>query len=112
MRQLSLFGCAVGKRRRPKLAKPPSNNTPTSDAARDSIADVAPTMRERVYGFIAHRAHGATNEEITVALDMRMSTVSARTNELKREGRIVESGETRPTTSGRNAAVLVVAKGS
>ncbi|MCA9206359.1 MAG: hypothetical protein KDA59_25075, partial [Planctomycetales bacterium] len=79
----------------------------TSKAAALSIADLTPGMRGRVYAHIVGcRDRGATREECAISLGMRMSTAAARANELMRLGLVREHG-TRPTSSGRMAAVLI-----
>ena len=45
-------------------------------------------------------------DEIEVNLGFKVSTINPRVRELLDEGRIVETEETRPTTSGRKAHVL------
>jgi hypothetical protein len=63
-------------------------------------------MRERVFRFILARGeYGATADEIAVAFASFHNTVAPRLSELKQEGRIVPSKETRPTRLGRQARV-------
>lgn len=103
--QLSLWDAPF-----PIPTRPPANSSPFSRAAADSIADAAPNLRDRIHAWLIQRGNlGATNEEISLALNLRMSTVSARTCELKAMSWIDEAGE-RKTSSGRKAAVLVAKK--
>jgi hypothetical protein len=82
-------------------------HSPTSDAAFEAIKDHAPNLRERVWQFIHSRGKlGATTYEVSEALGMKYTTVSARMSELKRDGRIVETGQRRVTDSNCAAAVM------
>lgn len=77
--------------------------------AHASIMQSAETLRLAILDAI--REYGpVTCDEIEVALGMRHQTASARCSELLRDGLLVRSGERRVTRSGRNAAVLVVAR--
>jgi len=59
-----------------------------------------------VLGFIKERNHdGATDNEIQRALLMSGNTERPRRIELLRMGCIMASGQTRPTSKGRQAAV-------
>ena len=86
----------------------PVTRESTSQAAARSIRAAAPDMRRRVYEYIeAEENHGATRDEIEVALGMPGNTVRPRVKELLAEYRITETQYTRRTRSGRNAVVLV-----
>jgi len=77
----------------------------SKDAAR-SLAGEAPTLRARVYEYIASQGElGATDDEIELALTMKHQTASARRRELVLKGDIIDSGKTRVTSSGRKATV-------
>jgi predicted transcriptional regulator len=79
----------------------------TSLAARDSIREKAPSLRERIYAFIGEMPTcGATRDEIENHLHLSGNTVRPRVRELIDAGRIYETKETRLTRSGRNAFVL------
>lgn len=93
----------------------------TSIAAAESIKPVAKTLRERVFDYIQSRGiHGATIDETVAALGLKIQTVCGRFNELAggpyRVGdevrhypvRIVQTGETRQTESGRGAHCWMV----
>jgi len=78
----------------------------TSKAAARSMRSAAPSIRDRVLLHIADVGErGATNEQLADALGLRMSTVTARVNELSKRGYVRDSGERRVTTSGRSAIV-------
>lgn len=79
-----------------------------STAAHRSIVTSKDTLRRRVIAFVRSRGeHGATSDEIEVALGLPHQTVSARITEAKAGGDLVPSGVRRLTRSGRSAAVLV-----
>jgi hypothetical protein len=60
----------------------------------------------KVHAFIESQgAHGATCDEVEVALSMTHQTASARVNGLKASGAIVETKRTRLTRSKRKASV-------
>lgn len=67
----------------------------------------AKTVRDKVLAAIKIAGKdGATTEQIEQRLDKSHQTVSARVNELKREGLIFDTGLRRKTKNGRNAAVM------
>lgn len=81
-----------------------------SEQAFENARGHSETDRLRILDFVTGEgAFGATVEEISLALGMRMTTVSARVSELKHatDGRLVKSGARRATTSGSAAAVVV-----
>lgn len=81
----------------------------TTIAARVSIHSIAKTLRRRVLLYIFERgSDGATLEEMEIALAMPGNTVRPRRQELEKKGLVVDSGRTRPTTSGRSAVVWVI----
>lgn len=63
------------------------------------------TTRELVYDALVTFGE-ATREEIAMLLDMSPGTVDGRCSELLNDGRIRETGETRPTQYGGSAKVL------
>lgn len=93
----------------PRPPLPPSGWADTSKRAAHAIREHAPTMRERVFDFIATRVDGATIEEIADGLDMKQASVCGRIAELARPAigaaRIVDSGRRRKTSSGVEAKV-------
>ena len=64
----------------------------------------------RLAQLVCHLAEagGATCAEVEMASAMTHQTASARIRELALDGRIVESGNTRPTPPGRKAIVWTV----
>lgn len=67
-----------------------------------------PTQRRAIWLHIhGKEEYGATVEEISKALNIRYTTVSARCSEMKRDGLIKESGKTRPTETSSDADVLI-----
>jgi hypothetical protein len=77
--------------------------SPTSAAAADAMEpDTLNALQRRVYEFVASRP--STDEEITEGLGISPSTARPRRVELVRRGLIAADG-TRPTRSGRQAAV-------
>ena len=85
----------------------PHNGTETSRDAAAAIREHLGRLECRVLVYIAGRADGATREEIGAALTMKGDTVRPRVAELVARKLVRENGETRRTTSGRRAAVLV-----
>lgn len=78
----------------------------TQEAAAKLIAPVAASMREKVFQYIKTQGNsGATNEEISAALGMKLQTVCARVNELQKQHRISWEGKQRHTQSGASAKV-------
>lgn len=77
----------------------------TQQAAAASVAYRAPSMREKVLAYIKARTQGATNEEISDALKMKIQTVCGRVNELQKLNAIEWRGELRATESGVQAKV-------
>lgn len=82
--------------------------TDTSLAAHESIQDSAGVIRDRIEVRIGRTKEGLTCDEVEVQLDLRHQTASARIRELRSEGRIYDTGERRPTRSGRPAIVWKV----
>lgn len=66
----------------------------------------------RILDYVTEQGEdGATCDQIEAALDMRHQTCGPRCTELKRDGKLAESGRRRPTRSGALAAVLVLGAG-
>jgi len=79
-----------------------------SKKAWKEVSPKCPGLRMRIYAWLKTRGKtGATVEEIALKLSLRMTTVSARVSELKRAGLVTYNNETRPTTSGARAGVIV-----
>ena len=64
-------------------------------------------QRDAVLSYIRKVKGGLTCEEVSYGLDIRYTAASARISELQRYGLIVDSGERRPTSTGRSARVMV-----
>jgi hypothetical protein len=97
------FTDAVGKYQR-------HGQSVTSRVAAVEAVPLTGTKRQAVFEFIRECGdYGATDEEIQTALNMNPSTQRPRRVELCDQWRIVESGRTRRTRSGRQAVVWVVA---
>jgi hypothetical protein len=87
---------------------PYQKHSPTSKAAAHDISGQAHNLREVVFNFIDRMgARGATDDEIEVGLQISPSTVRPRRVELVEAGKVVDSGRTRPTRSGRQAVVWI-----
>lgn len=80
----------------------------TSTEAYISIKSTASSMREQIHSFLKLCSTGATCDSLEHVLGMRHQTCSARIRELVLNGSIKDSGERRPTRSGRNARVYKV----
>ncbi len=76
----------------------------TREAAADSVASDAGTIRAAVLAYVKARG-GATCDEVEVALGLRHQTAGPRLRELALTGAIVDGGSRRRTRSGRAAIV-------
>ncbi len=110
-------GSRVGRLDNGKNTSPPlppaHHNAPpgTSDAAARWIAPYTGPMRERVYAFIRDRGPlGATDDEGEATLGMKPQSYTPRRGELAKAGRIVMTGDKRPTASGCKAAVWIASE--
>ena len=88
---------------------PLSHNEPTSVAAAESMRFQAVTDRARVLRAYCHRG-SMTPDECALWLRWDPYRARRRCSELKQSGHLRETGETRPTKSGRQSAVLCVAQ--
>lgn len=80
----------------------------TSKAAYRSIKRCSGTIREQLFAYIEQEGlNGTTDDEMEVVFGYRHQTVSARRRELVQAERIVDSGNTRETRSGRQAIIWV-----
>lgn len=88
---------------------PPTNGTPTSNAAAERIEPATGTLRRLVLDYVRQCGEiGATDEEMQHALEMNPSTQRPRRQELEKLGYIRRiDGFTRPTRSGRSAVIFV-----
>jgi hypothetical protein len=81
----------------------------TSEAAARSLMPKTLTeLQTRILQYISRRTHGATCEEVEIALELTHQTCSARCTELVLKGWAYDTGQRRPTSSGRAARVLKV----
>jgi len=90
---------------------PPAHaSSPTSQAAARSVNPAHRESQQRA--IVAHiRAHGdATRDELAVALDMDLSSVCPRVDELLSAGVLRETTRKRKTRRGRAAVVLELAR--
>jgi hypothetical protein len=88
---------------------PPHNGTPTSIAAANEIEPVAGKARAAVLEYLRSRGmEGATADEIEKGTAYSGNTIRPRLVELRRMGSVRKTDATRPTLSGRRAAVWVV----
>lgn len=79
----------------------------TSEAAAESIRPHLGQLQTAVLRCILRAPGGRTCDSVEAELDMRHQTASARIRELSQRGAIVDSGERRPTRSGRKAIVWI-----
>ena len=88
--------------------RPPfQRSSATSRAAAMEARETAGTVRARVRAWVECRGRwGATREEISLGLDLRIQTVCARVDELLREGSVFRTGAVRRTVTGRKAEVI------
>jgi predicted Rossmann fold nucleotide-binding protein DprA/Smf involved in DNA uptake len=84
-------------------AKAPSSNETTSKAAAVSVESHAARMAKRVLDHI--RRTPSTCFEVEQATGLPHQTASARIRGLVLDGRVEDSGDKRPTESGRRAIV-------
>jgi len=84
----------------------------TSEAAAEAMpSERANTIRRTIErAIIEAEALGCTDDELQVGLNLEGSTQRPRRIELVQQHRIIDSGRTRPTRSGRKAVVWVAAK--
>lgn len=81
-------------------------SSPTSVAAAEAILPVAAEQRQRVYNALCEAGpHGRTDAELQRLLGLPGSSERPRRIELVEMGLVFDSGETRPTESGRAACV-------
>lgn len=82
----------------------------TSEAAAQSIEPTASSLCGQIYASLKRRGdNGLTCSEVEQLYELRHQTASARLWDLHTRSFIVDSGQRRPTTSGRKAIVWVAA---
>lgn len=77
----------------------------TSKGAAESVKDRAPTLRDRVLWLLKTSEPGHTADECAMLLGETVLSIRPRLSELKRLGKIYDSGITRPNISGVQASV-------
>ena len=89
----------------------PRKRRPFNQQSSEAFRNAQPCASERnvrILQFLKSRGQrGATAEEVSIELGMRLSSASARCTDLKKHQLIRKSGCVRATTSGSMAAVLV-----
>ena len=86
-------------------------HSPTSMDAAVAIEDRVGTLRRKVRDYLLSRGReGATDDEIQVALGMNPSTERPRRIELVEARKVLDSGKTRKTLSGRAATVWIASE--
>lgn len=98
--QPSLFDAAT-----PTPYPPAQRHSPTSREAADAILPRADTLRRAVLDALQAAPAGLTDEEMQDQIPMTASTQRPRRVELVEAGLVRDSGDTRPTRSGRKAVV-------
>ena len=90
----------------PYRGEPPAqSHSPTSIAAAEQIKTAIGPLHTVILAHLRNCPDGATDEEMQNRLDMPANTQRPRRRELELMNRIVNSGETRKTRSGRMAVV-------
>lgn len=80
----------------------------TSVLAAASINQALPKLQSSVLGVIVGAGHrGSTGDEVAVALGWERFRVRPRTSELRKAGRIIDSGRRRDSLSGIASIVWV-----
>jgi hypothetical protein len=102
----------AARSRRGRPATPPVDH---GKANRNEVHDAGEPRhagdRARILAHLAAvGSHGATRDEIAVALLLPITTVSARCTWLKRNGYLCELPERRPTRTGSSAVVCVLSR--
>lgn len=90
----------------PYRGDPPSQvHSATSVAAAEAIKPRTGPLHKLILDHLAQCPNGCTDEELMAALDLSGNTERPRRRELQLMGRVVDSGRTRPTQSGKQATV-------
>jgi hypothetical protein len=91
-----------------EASAPSSNAAATRRAAGVAIRPDARRLRARVLEYLVGRGPtGGTDEEIQSALGLSGDTERPRRRELQQAGLVVDSGQVRPTSSGRLAVAWI-----
>jgi len=91
----------------PYCGEPPAQrHSQTSVAAAEKIKTAIGPLHKEILRFLGELPNmGATDEEMQFGIGMSANTQRPRRRELQLDGRIVDSGKTRRTKSGREAVV-------
>lgn len=93
----------------PYRGEPPAQrHSPTSISAANQIKDKIGPLHRTLLSYLNANPEGATDEEMQNDLVMPANTQRPRRRELELNERIVNSGKTRKTKSGREAVVWVL----
>jgi hypothetical protein len=83
----------------------------TSKTRLDGVM-LAVEIRAQVYAYLVAHPTGATADEIAAAINYSILTVRPRVSELRRQGRILDSGVRRKNISGKSAIVWKIGNNS
>jgi hypothetical protein len=87
---------------------PGHRNVDTSIAAADALAPKLGRLQRMAETAIRDAGlYGLTADELAARLDMDRWSIAPRTSELKRKGRIRDSGQRRPNRTGKQAIVWI-----
>lgn len=90
----------------PYRGEPPAQkHSPTSKAAAEKIKKAIGPLHKEILAHLRNCIDGATDEEMQTNLEMSANTQRPRRRELELLGRVINTGTTRKTKSGRDAAV-------
>lgn len=80
----------------------------TSASAASALSPVLGTLQSAVLSAIrAAGEHGLTTNELAAKLCIDRGSIQPRTSELRRMGRIIDSGRRRPNANGKKAIVWI-----
>lgn len=84
--------------------------TDTSQAAAEAIAEHLGRLQSMSFAaIVASGLSGLTADELAARLGMERASIQPRTSELRRKGKIIDSGQRRRNASGK-AAIVWIAK--
>jgi len=90
--------------------EPGHRNVETSVAAADAMSPKLGRLQRMAEGAIRDAgANGLTADELAARLEMDRWSIQPRTTELRRKGRIRDSGQRRPNCTGKLAIVWIAA---
>lgn len=89
---------------------PGHRNVDTSVAAADALAPKLGRLQRMAEGAIREAGpRGLTADELAARLELDRWSIQPRTSELRRKGRIRDSGQRRPNCTGKLAIVWIAA---